>query len=121
MYSDEIPVDGSANAIDTNRPGALICRSEDRAGVSWHYVDGLIVRSGTSDTYRAITTGEGVTPSVSQILLNRENAEIMNPNLNGVWHCRLNAMGHRDNLGATFDQQINVGIFSRGEGKLLRG
>ncbi len=46
IYSDEIPVDGSSNNTidDPNGPGALICRSEDRARVSWHYVSGIIVR-----------------------------------------------------------------------------
>ncbi len=120
IFSDEIPVDLNANTIgDPNRPGALICRSEDGARVSWHYTNGLIVRGpeGT-DTFKAISR-EGVTPSLSQLLLNRENTERTNPNLNGVWHCQLNAMGNRDGDGASYDEQMNVGIFSRGGGKIL--
>ncbi len=117
-------MDPSANTIgDPNSPGALICRSEDRARVSWHYTMGQIVRNVnfTSDTYKQIRTEEGVTPSVSQLLLNRENTEVNMANLNGVWHCRLNAMGYRDRDDATYDEQINVGIFSRGEGKVQHG
>ncbi len=110
IYSDELPVDPSANTIgDPNGPGALICRSEDRSTVSWRYVDGGIVRGPEfTDTFKAIRTGEGVIPSLSQLLLNRENTEITNANLNGLWHCRLRP-----------GVEINVGIFSRGGGKVL--
>ncbi len=111
IYSDELPVNRSASTIgDPNSPGALICTSEDRARVSWHYTKGVTVRNAIlNDTFKAIGTGEGV----SQLLLNRQNTEGSNPDLNGVWHCRLNA--REPNL---YDGQINVGIFSRGEGEL---
>ncbi len=123
IYSDEIPVDPSATTIgDPNGPGALICRSEDRATVSWHYVHGGIVRGPEfTDTFKAIGTGAGVTPSLSQLLLNRVNAEITNPDLNGVWHCRLNGARQRDSqTNNRYDEQINVGIFSRGGGMCSR-
>ncbi len=123
IYSDEIPVNRSANTIgDPSSPGALICRSEDRARISWHYTTGIFVRNATfDDTFKAIGTGEGVTPSMSQLLLNRQvqNSEVNHLNLNGVWHCRLNASGiaddHSHELGL-YEEQINVGIYSRGEG-----
>ncbi len=117
IYSDELPVDPSANTIgDPNGPGALICRSEDRARVSWHYTSGQIVRGPEhTDTFKAIRTREGVIPSVSQLLLNRVNTERTNPDLNGLWHCRLNAVGQTE-----YDEQINVGIFSRGGGMCSR-
>ncbi len=121
IYTDELPVDPSANTIgDPNSPGTLICRSEDRARVSWHYARGATVRNAIyNDTYKAIRTGERVTPSLSQLSLNRENTEINNVDLNGIWHCRLNAVGIRDSdSNSGYDEQINVGIFSRGEGKL---
>ena len=63
-------------------------------------------------------SGEGVTPSVSRLSLNREDVIQIYPRTNGVWHCRLNAMGVRDSQGSTYDEQINVGIFSRGGGEL---
>ncbi len=110
IYSDELPVNSSANTIgDPNEPGALICKSEDRATVSWHYTRGQIVRGPEhTDTFKAIRTGEGVTPSLSQLVLNRENTEINNANLNGLWHCRLGQ-----------GVEIDVGIFSRRGGKVL--
>ncbi len=123
IYSEELPVNMSANTIgDPNGPGALICRSEDRARVSWHYTRGFIVRGPEeTDTFKAIRTGEGVTPSLAQLLLNRVNTEVNNNDLNGVWHCRLNASPERDNINSQFEEQINVGIFSRGGGKVLHG
>ncbi len=60
-----------------------------------------------------ISTVQGMTPSVSQLLQNRANNEVNNANLNGVWHCRLNAVGE-----SGFQEQINVGIFHRGAGKV---
>ncbi len=117
IYSDEIPVDMNANTIDQNRPGALICRSEDRARVSWHFTTGIIVGTFTSDTFKQIRTQDEIA-SISQLLLNRENIEINN-HFNGVWHCRLNATGLRDDNRherGRYGEQINVGIFSRGEG-----
>ncbi len=65
IYSDELPVDPSANTIgDPNRPGALIMQTGAR--VSWHYTRGQIVRDATfSDTFKQIRTGEGVIPSGS--------------------------------------------------------
>ncbi len=113
-------MDQSANTIgDLNGPGALICRSEDRTRVSWHYTSGQIVRGPEyTDTFKAIRTGAGVTPSLAQLLLNGENTEINNIDLNGVWHCRLNASPELDVINSQFEEQINVGIFSRGGGKV---
>ncbi len=53
---------------DPNRPGALICRSEDRARVSWHFTNGVIVSTAPTRflTYKQIRTKQGVTPSVSE-------------------------------------------------------
>ncbi len=120
IYIDELTLDLSANTIaDPNSPGALICRSEDRATVSWHFIMGVIVRgpaNSATDDFKAISTMEGATPSVSQLLQNRANFELTNTNLNGVWHCRLNAVGE-----SGFEEQINVGIFHRGAGKGLHG
>ena len=121
IYSDELPVNDTATTIgDPNRPGALICRSEDRVRVNWHYTRGNIVRSviysdTLSDTYKQIRTGEGATPSLSQLLLNKENTEVINEDLNGIWHCRLNAAAENNNQ---FEEQISVGIYSRGGGIL---
>ncbi len=54
------------------------------------------------------------------MILNRESTEIDNIDFNGVWHCRLNAVGVRDShTNSGYDEQINVGIYSRGEGKVL--
>ncbi len=47
-------------------------------------------------------------PRLSQLLV---NAELSAPNLNGLWHCRLNVVDI-----SVYDEQINVGIFSRGGG-----
>ncbi len=118
IYSDELPVNPSANTTgDPNRPGALICRSEDETRVSWHFINGFFVRGPEfTDTFKQIRTGEGVTPSLAQLLLNRENTERTNPSLNGVWHCRLNSSPLRDGENSEFQEQINVGIFYRGGG-----
>ena len=123
IYLDEILVDDhTTTAIgNPNRPGALICRSEDTARVSWHYTDGIFVDTAptsSTSTFKQIRTGEGVIPSVSRLSLNREGVVRTDPRTNGLWHCRLNAMGVRESQGSTYDEQINVGIYSRGGGKL---
>ncbi len=112
IYRDELPIDPNANTIgDPNGAGVLICRSEDSASISWHFIDGFIVRGPQfTDTFQAITT-QG-TPSLSQLLLNGAGTnELGSANLNGLWHCRLNA---RERV----DEEVNVGIFSRGAGKV---
>ena len=118
IYLDEILVDShnTTEIGDPNRPGALICRSEDRARVSWHFTRGSIVGGST---FKQIRTGAEVTPSLSRLSGNRENAEATAVDFNGVWHCRLNAFGVRDDHeDSGYEEQINVGIFSRGDGML---
>ena len=115
IFIDEILVDTTAVG-DPNRPGALICRSEDSGRASWHFPDGIIVtpqESSSSETFRQIRTEEGV----SRLSLSREGVEATNVEANGVWHCRLNAFGVRDSHTHGYDEQINVGIFSRGGGE----
>ncbi len=124
IYSDELPVDPSATTTgDPNEPGALICKSEDRAAVSWHYTPGQIVRGPEhTDTFKATSTGTGIIPSVSRLLLNKVNTEVNNNDLNGLWHCRLNGVKETDQISNNqYDEQINVGIFSRGKFKLRHG
>ncbi len=106
IYTEELPADNTATTIADPGPGILICRSEDRARVSWYYVGGAFVRGPEkNDLFQAIrTTGASMTPSLAQLLLNRLNDEPNNANFNGLWHCRLNA-----------EAQIDVGIFSRGK------
>ncbi len=120
IYSDEIHANSFDDTIgDPNRPGALLCRSENRARVSWHFTRGDMVQTAPTDhTFKQIRTGGGVTPSVSRLSLNREVIDASRADFNGVWHCRLNAFGVRDNLNSGYEEQINVGIFSS-RGKLL--
>ena len=117
IYLDEILVDNytTAEIGDVSRAGALVCRSEDRARVSWHFTNGVIVSDAPrtdSRTFIQTRTGEGVTPSVSRFSLSRESVASISIEHNGVWHCRLNAMDR-----GSYDQQIDVGIFTRGDGK----
>ena len=123
IYLDEILVDNHETATigDPNRPGALICRSEGRARVSWHFTTGIFVSDAPRDDARAFIqtrTREGVTPSVSRLSLSRD-IETNSTDHNGLWQCRLNAEGVRDTHGSTFEEQISVGIYSRGESKSL--
>ena len=112
IYLDEILVDDSTTAAigDPDRAGALICRSEDRARVSWHFTNGTLV--STESTAKQIRTGKRVVPSVSRLSLSREGVVVVG-SANGLWHCCL------DSQGGTFDEQINVGIYSRGTSRLL--
>ncbi len=108
IYTEELPADDTATTIADPGPGILICRSENSARVGWYYVEGGSVRGPErNDLFQAIRTGEGVTPSRAQLLLNRQNNEPNNANLNGLWHCRLNA---------DTEAQIDVAIFSTGQG-----
>ena len=114
IYLDEILVDSyNTTAIgDPDRQGALICRSEDRAGVNWLFTDNKIVSTAPTNsftTFKQIRTSEGVIPSISRFSLNKENFVEGINRTNGLWHCRLNAMGQVE--------QIHVGIYSSGEGK----
>ena len=114
VYLDEILVNNYETATigDLDRLGALVCRSEDRARVGWYFTDDVIVSIAPRRDARAFIqtrTGEGVTPSVSRLSLSRENVTTNVTRLNGLWHCRLDAMGVQV-------EQINVGIYSRGEG-----
>ncbi len=114
IYRDELLINPNATTIgDPNGAGVLICKSEDSASISWHYIDGFRVRGPQFiDTFQVITT-QG-TPSLSQLLLNNAGTnELDSANLNGLWHCRLNAGEQNE-----FDEEVNVGIFSRGAGKV---
>ena len=117
IYLDEILVD-TTEIGDPNRLGALICRSEGSGRVSWHFPDGIMVthNRSISATFKQIIS---MSSTVSRFTLSREGVVATNPGANGVWHCRLNAMGVRDSHGSTYDEQVNVGIFSRGGGKLV--
>ena len=113
IYLDEILVDShtTTDIGDPNRPGALICRSEDRATVSWHFTDGILVTvapTPSSTTFKQVKSGTGVIPGVSRLSLNRENIDRTDNRTNGLWHCRLNT-------GSTYDEQVDVGIFNRGK------
>ena len=115
IYIEDLPVDPSATTIvsDHSSPGTLICRSEDRARVEWNIVTGYDVfgPEQTTDTFQQIRTGTGVTPSLSQLLLNREYNNGVTPAVNGIWHCRLNRVS-----STVFEKEINVGIYSRTTG-----
>ena len=114
IYLHEILVDShtTTHIGDPNRQGALICRSEDSTRVSWHFTDGAFISPApTSNTtiIKQIRTVEGATPSVSRLSRNRVFFYYNDPT-NGLWHCRLNARGE-----SAYDEQINVGIYSRSE------
>ena len=51
---------------------------------------------------------------MSQLTLNRRTVNAQSTDANGVWHCRLNAWGLRDRYTNGYDEQVNVGIYSRG-------
>ena len=123
IYLDEILVNHytTAEIGDVSRRGALVCRSEGRGRVSWHFTDSIIVSDAPRSDSRAFLqsrTREGVTPSVSRLSLSRR---VMSnrTQVNGVWHCRLNATapGMPTYYYTRYAEEINVAIFSRGEGK----
>ena len=123
IYTDEIILDSrkTTEIGNPNRPGALICRSQERNRVSWHFTDGTFVNTAptSNTTFKQIRAVRGrLTPRISRLSLKILRAD---PGFNGIWHCRLNATGIRDNHPinpATFESQINVGIYSRGEALL---
>ena len=122
IYLDEILVDSynTTDIGDPNRPGALICKSENRgSNATWHFADGVLVSiasTSSTTTFKQIRAREGM---MSRLSLSRRQFAYHHRDIyvrfNGAWHCRLNAI--RNNIYYTvFDQQINVGIFVRGEG-----
>ena len=117
IYIEDITqVDQSVTTIvsDHSTPGTLICRDETRALVSWDIVTGFTTTElpNTTNTFRQIRTGSTVTPSLSQLVLNRQFTQQANPLFNGIWHCRLNRQGP-----TVFEEQINVGIYSIAAGR----
>ncbi len=67
IYKDELPIDPNANTIgNSNGAGVLICRSEDSASTTWHFIDGFRVRGPQfTDTFQAITMQGTPSRSVS--------------------------------------------------------
>ena len=120
IYLDEILVDNYTTAMigDPNRPGALVCRSEGSARVSWHFTDGVIVSDAPRNDSRTFIQTRTGTQNVSRLSLSKENVTTIRIQQNGVWHCRLNAM--REHFYSSYyEEQINVDIFTRGDGKWL--
>lgn len=120
IYLDEILVDShnTTDIDDPNRSGALICRSDDRARVSWQFTDGTFVTTAPTTsrtTFIQIRTGEGVIPSVSRLSLNRESITRNDGEVNGELHCGLNA---DHSQSAAIYREVQVGIYSRGGGKM---
>ena len=116
IFLDDLLVDDYRTAVlgTINRPGSLSCFSGDRARVSWHFVDGSIVsdapRTNSSNIIQ-IRTGVGVVSSISRLALGMEGFASSDSRMNGIWHCRLNAVNNTD-----YEEEVNVGIYSRGQG-----
>ena len=114
IYVDEIIVNDYRTVVigEPNRPGALVCRSEDKARVTWYFTDSNIVSVAPRNNERGYIqtrTGENVIPSLSRLSLGREGISNDEAHLNGLWFCRLNADGS--------SIRMYVGIFSRGQSK----
>ena len=113
IYLDEILVNSvcptTAEIGDPNRPGALVCRSEDRAVVSWYITTErdmiLSAESTQSSDFRQITTPPGQIPSISRLYMTREGVYRTDALTNGLFRCR------------DVSQEIHVGLYSRGNGK----
>ena len=118
IYSDEILQDtfnvtgsdpGPGVTIgDPNRPGALICRSEERAQVGWDLPSSFDYFGRpifSAYVYVQVRTGASVIPSLSRLYVNIPSI-VERGVFNGLWLCRLNASP---------DGEVHVGIFARGE------
>ena len=109
IFQDELIRDDCTNVLATPRNGTVICRSENRAQVGWHYSNGgLVSTASTSNHFRQRRTGSSATPSVSRLTTNRPDETLTSAAANGLWTCRLNG---------SLDEAVPVGIYARGEGE----
>ena len=117
LYQDEILVDPLSSPGfhigDPNRNGALVCRSDDQAGVGWYTpIDKSSpdATSGEASTtnFKQIRGEQTDVPSLSRLSANASGIARDDGNSNGLWSCRLN--------GNT-TTAIAVGIYGRGTGR----
>lgn len=115
VYHDEVLVDtGTTFRVgDPTRRGALICESRgvsDR--VSWHFPTGFIVNDVVEiESSREVQQiREADARHISRLSRNRT---INRADLNGLWHCRLNA--NEDNTFiVSVPGELLVGFYDRG-------
>lgn len=119
IYHDEITIitamDAQISIGDINSQGALICRSETRPRVSWHFTDGDFVEdanSNVSDVLQQVRNGAEDVPSLAR--LSRSSAADLSvmglEKFNGLFICRVNM---DDDLDDTLDNFVHVGIYAR--------
>lgn len=103
IYFDELPLESCPAPLgDLNRPGALVCRSENQLLATW----ACPFRCG--GTY-LISTGR-VLPYAVQVIRRVDNPSINGPGYNGLRNCR---------LGDERNGSIPVGVYQRGDGECV--
>ena len=109
IFQDELVRDNRTNVLATPMDGTVICRSENRAPVSWQFVNGVLVSTlSTTKHFRQRRTSSSAIPSVSRLTTNKPDEALTSAEANGLWTCRLNG---------SFNGAVPVGIYARGGGE----
>ena len=105
IFQDEIPaVSISTQNINNIPEGVLVCHSQSKSGVVWHYRNNEAVGSEPSSTFKEIQYQND--DSIS-LLTRRNNTIDTNERSSGLWFCRLNER--------LIIEEFVVGIFRRGD------
>ena len=103
IYHDEVLIERCPTPLgDLNRPGSLVCRSEEPGLLQWH------CPFRCTGTFILKRSSPGQVPNVIQNVRRVEDPTITDPDFNGLWNCRLN----RERNGSLY-----VGLYARGGGK----
>ena len=108
IFQEELVRDDRTNVLATPMDGTVICRSENKAQVGWHFANGIIVQANAINRFRLWRTSSSATPSVSRLTTNRPDEALTSAAANGLWTCRLNG---------GFGTAVPVGIYARGGGE----
>ena len=117
IYHDEILLDHDTEPTveNSNGPGDLVCRTENREEARWREPSGFNVP--TSGNYQQVKSAANV-PSLSRLSTPNDGEEPTNDNVvvNGLWICQVvNSDIHDQDILANFNY---MGIYNRGDGKL---
>ena len=109
IFHDELLLSTGPETLgDLNRPGALVCRSDDSAQAGWHFPAGAPVddfSESRSSYFQQIRTSETETPSLSRLFRTSDNP-LFSVSASGSWVCRVNGDSRND---------VRIGLYYRGK------
>ena len=109
LFQDELVRDDRTNVLATPMDGTVICISDNKAQVGWHFANGVLLSTNSiTNHFRQRRTGSSATPSVSRLTTNRPDEALTSAAANGLWTCRLNGSPNT---------VVPVGIYARGGGE----